>query len=125
VSLETNVFFARAAQAAKHPAKTYYYYSGPLSDFGDKLKADVPNIDYLATKEGNDLFYSVWMGYNGTTAHTHYDIFNNFNVQLYGTKKFILSPPSEWDKLYLYPRHHPSCNALFFIPFHHKTGKYF
>ena len=63
------------------------------------------------------------MGYDGTTAHTHYDIFNNFNVQLYGRKRFILTPPSEWDKLYPYPRHHPSCKCLGFPLPHIKTPK--
>lgn len=115
MSLETRQFFARAAQATKEAPKNYYYYSGPLSDFGPKLKADLPKLENLATNEGKDNFYSVWMGYNGTTAHTHYDIFNNFNVQLYGRKKFILTPPSEWDKLYLFPRHHPSCMCCSFF----------
>jgi ribosomal protein L16 Arg81 hydroxylase len=94
VSLSAKAFFDRAEQAQRRPPKTFFY---------------LPNIEYLATKEGQDVFYSVWMGYNGTTAHTHYDIFNNFNVQLYGRKRYILTPPTEWAKMYLFPRHHPSC----------------
>lgn len=50
---------------------------------------------------------SIWMGHAGVTAHTHYDRSHNFFVQIYGTKRFILFPPSQAESLYLYPALHP------------------
>jgi hypoxia-inducible factor 1-alpha inhibitor (HIF hydroxylase) len=43
------------------------------------------------------------MGHAGVTAHTHYDRSHNFFVQIYGTKRWILVPPSQWENIYLYP----------------------
>jgi len=47
-----------------------------------------------------------WIGMKGTTAHTHYDVFENFNVQVVGRKRWTLFPPNS--TLYLYPFLHPS-----------------
>jgi len=47
------------------------------------------------------------MGSKGVTAPTHYDKSHNFFIQLQGIKRFILSPPEEHSKLYLYPSLHP------------------
>ena len=48
------------------------------------------------------------MGGGGVTAHTHYDSLHNLFAQLVGRKTFILSPPKEINKLYLYSSLHPS-----------------
>ena len=114
--------FVDHALAADSPdGLFYYYYSGPLSDFPTAVSDDVDPWEWLVPLRGAGNTTSVWMGYNGSTAHTHYDIFHNFNVQLYGRKRFELFPPSQWTKLYHYPRHHPSCaggttRAARFIP---------
>jgi hypothetical protein len=96
-------------RATTSPDGLFYYYSGPLSDFGPALAAEVHPWDGLVPRPGADNSTSVWIGYNGSVAHTHYDIFHNYNVQLYGRKRFVLYPPATWTQLYHYPRHHPSC----------------
>jgi ribosomal protein L16 Arg81 hydroxylase len=48
------------------------------------------------------------MGGGGVTAQTHYDSLHNLFAQLIGRKTFLLSPPRELDKLYLYSSLHPS-----------------
>jgi ribosomal protein L16 Arg81 hydroxylase len=47
-----------------------------------------------------------WIGQNGTTADTHYDGYENFNVQIYGKKRWLVFAPDQ--PLYLYPFVHPS-----------------
>ena len=100
--------FVARMRAAESPDGAYYYYSGPLQDFPE-IADEVETWEWLVPLRGANNATSVWMGYNGSTAHTHYDIFHNYNVQIYGRKRFQLFPPSEWRKLYHYPRHHPSC----------------
>lgn len=97
---------------AGEASSDFLYYSGPLEDFGPTLAAQVEPSEWMQTHEGSYFTMNCWMGYNGTTAHTHYDIFHNFNVQLYGTKRFLLMPPSEWPNLYHYPRIHPMCTTF-------------
>ena len=36
----------------------------------------------------------LWMGGNGATSQAHYDQQHNIYIQLYGRKRFLLSPPS-------------------------------
>jgi hypothetical protein len=47
-----------------------------------------------------------WMGQEGTLADTHYDAYENFNIQVYGKKKWTIFAPDQ--PLYLYPWLHPS-----------------
>jgi hypothetical protein len=37
----------------------------------------------------------------------HYDLNYNFHVQVFGEKHFLLFPPEEHEKVYLFPRIHP------------------
>eukprot|EP01112_Ceratiomyxa_fruticulosa_P011645 TRINITY_DN3178_c0_g1_i1.p1 TRINITY_DN3178_c0_g1~~TRINITY_DN3178_c0_g1_i1.p1 ORF type:complete len:217 (+),score=50.42 TRINITY_DN3178_c0_g1_i1:681-1331(+) len=85
----------------------YYYLSKNLEEIDSELKKDLsPNMDWLqASNQG--VSSNLWIGAGGVTAHAHYDSFHNFFVQLYGKKKFLLSPPSQWESLQLYPRLHP------------------
>ena len=51
---------------------------------------------------------NMWIASAGTTTAAHYDSYHNFFVQLRGTKRFFLMPPSAAIALYTYPRLHPS-----------------
>jgi hypothetical protein len=51
---------------------------------------------------------NMWIASAGTTTAAHYDSYHNFFVQLHGTKRFFLMPPSAAIALYTYPRLHPS-----------------
>lgn len=59
-----------------------------------------------ANEEGG--MTNLWIGGPGITAHSHYDSNHNYYVQLYGYKRFLLSPPSQLRHFYLYPSAHPS-----------------
>lgn len=111
LDVKTRDFFAKARSASANGE--YIYVSGPLEDF-EAIAHEVDPIDWMRTSEGEYFTLNVWIGYNGTTAHTHYDIFHNFNVQLYGRKRFLLMPPSDWPNLYHYPRLHPKCTSTCF-----------
>lgn len=69
-----------------------------LRDVGDVL-AFVPRHQELET-------IKVWMG-NGVVSQTHFDASANFNIQVHGRKRFILSPPQAHSKLHLFPHIHP------------------
>jgi len=49
---------------------------------------------------------NLWLGSPGVVAHTHHDEVPNWAAQVYGHKRWILSPPSEAWKLYPYPHLH-------------------
>lgn len=49
---------------------------------------------------------NLWLGSPGVVAHTHNDEDPNWAAQIYGHKRWILSPPSEAWKLYPYPNMH-------------------
>lgn len=49
---------------------------------------------------------NLWLGSPGVVAHTHHDEDPNWAAQIYGHKRWILSPPSEAWKLYPYPHMH-------------------
>jgi hypoxia-inducible factor 1-alpha inhibitor (HIF hydroxylase) len=49
----------------------------------------------------------VWAGSAGAITPLHYDLYHNFYQQLDGWKYFLLFPPTEWEKIYLYPILHP------------------
>jgi hypothetical protein len=59
------------------------------------LKIDRP--DFL--KKEKEKNYCLWINFGGIYTGLHYDEHNNILIQLHGTKKIILFPPSERNKL--------------------------
>lgn len=51
---------------------------------------------------------TLWLQSRGVTTQIHFDLDENFHLQILGNKRFLLVPPSQHEKLYLYPRIHPS-----------------
>ncbi|NJL21667.1 MAG: cupin-like domain-containing protein [Leptolyngbyaceae cyanobacterium SM1_3_5] len=47
--------------------------------------------------------HNLWVGVAGHTTHLHYDPFDGTLVQLHGTKRLILFPPSQLANLYPFP----------------------
>lgn len=87
--------------------KEYLYFSGGYENFPRSLITDVEPNDFLAVNnDGKDIM--IWLGGKDVTAQTHYDHSHNMYAQIFGTKTFILSPPSEFPKLYVHPFSHPS-----------------
>lgn len=66
---------------------------------------DIKPFHYFAADAG-DHSMNLWLGSPGVVAHTHHDEDPNWAAQIYGHKRWILSPPSEAWKLYPYPHMH-------------------
>ena len=49
----------------------------------------------------------VWVGGAGVRTSAHVDPHNNVFVQLHGTKRFVLSPPSDYQFFDMFPTTHP------------------
>jgi hypothetical protein len=83
----------------------YYWFGAML----DSLKDDVLPNDFLFLSDEDEQKYEqyMWISSRGPNMHTHFDQDHNFFVQVYGQKRFTLFPPSDHDKMYLYPRVHP------------------
>ena len=75
----------------------YYYWNGPLpgkflvyfltNHHVDKLKSNAEPFDFLKI-DNTTVRPFLWIGEQGATAHTHYDVQHNFYVQLYGRKRW-------------------------------------
>jgi hypothetical protein len=50
---------------------------------------------------------TLWLGSAGVTTQIHFDLDENFHLQIKGNKRFLLVPPTEHNKLYLHSRIHP------------------
>ena len=48
-----------------------------------------------------------WMGGAGVTAHSHYDTSHNIHYVIMGHKRFVLAPPSYYNRFNLYSCLHP------------------
>ena len=86
-------------------------YMAPLSDefTSAGLHNDLRNWKSIAISESNeeDLRCFLWIGGGGIISHTHYDMSHNMYVQISGRKRFLLSSPEDFSKMYLHPRGHP------------------
>ncbi|KAL1528434.1 hypothetical protein AB1Y20_009782 [Prymnesium parvum] len=94
------------------------YHTGPLSAWPSDLRAEVGQIDrdFSVHDAPADIrrdrwpasSANVWAGHAGVLATTHFDTSHNFVVQVFGTKRWLLWPPSELPALRLHPSSHPS-----------------
>ncbi|HZG46089.1 MAG TPA: DUF6065 family protein [Allosphingosinicella sp.] len=62
------------------------------------LDADLGTLEEYLTPEPG----MMWIGPAGTFTPLHFDLTNNLIVQVVGTKKVIMSPPSQTQRLYNY-----------------------
>lgn len=91
--------FTNARDPSVRKGKNWLYFTGILDrseqDVQEfpSLLAEVPNIKEAFV--ANEDFYAIniWFGTRGLTAQTHYDEAPNFSTQIYGHKRWILSPP--------------------------------
>jgi len=95
------------------------YYSNPIEkDFGELLPLlGEASLDWMSVPSNTSSPLTsaspanrqrmLWIGKGGVTTPTHNDAFHNVYVQLKGTKRFILFPPSLHTKLHLFPALHP------------------
>eukprot|EP01122_Echinamoeba_exundans_P014173 TRINITY_DN6366_c0_g1_i2.p1 TRINITY_DN6366_c0_g1~~TRINITY_DN6366_c0_g1_i2.p1 ORF type:complete len:516 (+),score=74.58 TRINITY_DN6366_c0_g1_i2:36-1583(+) len=103
---------SKTADTPNNDQKSWLYFTGCLERSEDELKEFPALLNELPNLRGfiaNDKFFAtnLWLGSRGVTAQTHYDQAPNFAAQVYGHKRWILSPPSEAPKMYGYPWLHP------------------
>lgn len=93
--------------AISNSEDVYLYWSSTIDHLGRNMVGDVEPVESLM---GIKAMQSVnfWIGTKGVTSSTHYDNYNNFFVQIYGEKRFLLAAPTSWRALPLYPSFHPS-----------------
>jgi hypothetical protein len=101
--MKSKTFFKRLLNPK---AGEFLYYTGDLG-LGSALLPDISPLDELCLSPGEQNIF-VWIGQPSVTTHLHMDTYENFFVQVHGTKKFLLFPPSEHMNLYPFPFLHPS-----------------
>eukprot|EP00160_Parvularia_atlantis_P013746 Unigene3025_Nuclearia_a/m.9303 Unigene3025_Nuclearia_a/g.9303 ORF Unigene3025_Nuclearia_a/g.9303 Unigene3025_Nuclearia_a/m.9303 type:complete len:440 (+) Unigene3025_Nuclearia_a:51-1370(+) len=82
----------------------YLYWSTRLEYF-PALAADV-DVRALRGARRHSL-ENVWVSSRGLIVQAHYDLYNNMFVQVRGRKRFLLFPPEDRHRLYVFPQHHP------------------
>jgi hypothetical protein len=130
----TNVSVMQFLQSTFDP-KTFLYWTGELSAW-EESTGTVTNTDTVSNKTaigeifddwrdfrirdegikissdeqaqgGDDLWRPMlWLSHPGVVAQTHYDTQHNVFIQVQGTKRFLLFPPTT--NLYSYPHIHRS-----------------
>jgi hypothetical protein len=92
----------------------FMYFNADMNVLDAVLRSDIhpPFFGVTQAKEISSgerkVITNVWMGSKGSTAALHHDPFDNFFVQIYGSKKFTLFSPDLQHALYVYPKTHPS-----------------
>ena len=87
---------------------THSYYSNDLGQDFLSLLPELPRLSLLSpTLSLNASAVKLWIGPRGTITPTHNDAFHNVFVQIKGSKKFLMFPPSLHRHLHIYPALHP------------------
>ncbi len=86
------------------------YYSGELErDLPHALVSQVRGLERaLVSLRPSHASVVLWLGRRGASAPCHYDGYHNAYVQLYGTKRLTLLPPTASGLLHPFPYLHPS-----------------
>jgi len=86
------------------PEETYYLYGEPMPAVLKSVFVDLPLLQQVRAE--CDLTSSLlWVAVNGSCSPLHYDLSEGVLVQVVGTKRVTLFPPSA--QLYPYPVDHP------------------
>ncbi len=106
VNLSAADFFAGGTDKAR----PYVHYSGeverdlpkPMLDELLPLDAEITSVDAKLSS------VNLWLGRRGSVVPCHYDSYHNALVQLHGTKRVLLAPPSALALARSFPFMHPS-----------------
>lgn len=84
----------------------YYFWYGRVDG---AFRDDVEPSSMLWIDQTDEIAFGLymWLSGVGIGPWLHFDQDHNFYVQVSGTKRFVLIPPWEYKKLYMYPRTHP------------------
>jgi hypothetical protein len=83
-----------------------YYLDLPLADLSPQLRAEVDPPHWYGVPPYDAM---LWLGVIGSSSGTHFDLLPNCNVQVAGTKQFILFDPSQASRLYPSPGREAGC----------------
>eukprot|EP00939_MAST-03C_sp_MAST-3C-sp1_P003183 g3183.t1 len=104
---ETNDDGEEEGEARKHKL----FFASIMDGVPRTIRDDVTDVSFLVQPWRKVLEINLWSGTDNITTPLHYDVTHNFYVQIRGRKRFVLFPPKDWRKLYLYPRVHPSSRS--------------
>jgi hypothetical protein len=96
------------------PEGQFMYFNAEVSLLDKALRNDL-HPQFFGVAQAHDMVIghkqvitNVWMGSKGSTAALHHDPFDNFFVQIHGSKRFTLFSPELQHALYVYPKTNPS-----------------
>jgi len=91
--------------------KHYYWHTSASSDpwIEEDLKMfDIKNDFFIVDKSEYNVPIACRIGTKGLCNENHYDTHRTFAAQIIGSKRWIFQPPTECEKMYLYPDKHIS-----------------
>ena len=102
----------------RHRSADKLYWSGKFDDLGllgatrGVTEEDIAALSPVAATPGSaeavgKVHTRMWIATGGVQAALHYDVYHNVLVQIAGTKRVWLLPPSELPNLRMYPSLHP------------------
>ncbi|NEQ68256.1 MAG: cupin-like domain-containing protein [Symploca sp. SIO2D2] len=99
-----------------------YIVEMPITDVIPITKTQIKPLDYYseAIRRLADRKIFFWMGHTGCCTVIHYDALPNFNIQIWGRKKWVIFPKDQQDLLYT-----PSYLSLnYFSPINYENPDY-
>lgn len=91
--------------AANHSDPYFWAFA---EEVPKSLLSDVSPRHTLKLKDQTWVYFSVWMGEGGACTAAHWDMDDNFYVQFYGRKRFLLFHPDTYKSWKSYPRASPN-----------------
>eukprot|EP01129_Flabellula_baltica_P014309 TRINITY_DN6819_c0_g1_i1.p1 TRINITY_DN6819_c0_g1~~TRINITY_DN6819_c0_g1_i1.p1 ORF type:complete len:551 (+),score=101.05 TRINITY_DN6819_c0_g1_i1:37-1653(+) len=93
----------------KRDVSWFRYLSQPVPFAEWVEEGDADGWESLLVDDDTENYtVNFWVGRTGIVTQTHFDESYNFFYQVRGRKKFILSHPSNYDKVVFFPHLHPS-----------------
>lgn len=108
--------FFEIANSITRPDQMFYYSVISFDDISETLKSDLHPLEPLIavppsmrssvsnlniSNSSNHRLTTLWVGPSGATTRLHYDSFDNFYIQIYGRKRFVIFPPEQHRSFYL------------------------
>lgn len=85
----------------------YYYLNQPLHKHNYIVQGFAPFFLQIQNQYGFDPAFHLWISTPNVTASPHYDMENNFFLQLNGTKTFFIATPDHLESFATYSSLHP------------------
>jgi len=95
--------YADAIQSGEAHADDLYLAKFPITQTGLARNDQLETISTLLPLRWPVTDWNLWVGPSGHTTCLHYDPFDGVLVQLHGTKRVVLFPPSQLYNLYPFP----------------------